>query len=304
MAIHNILDNLSLVDLDQPLEGFRNFIGCWIYQVEGTVILVDPGPRSTVPVLLNALKTKGVGKIDYILLTHVHVDHAGGAGLLLSDFPEAKVICHPHGIRHMVDPKKLWENSKKVLGHVAETYGEIAAIPERNIGYQDFIPAGKTNICVLQTPGHAPHHLSFKIGPILFAGEVAGVHYPLQEGLYLRLVTPPVFEYEIFKASLEKVSTLNISHICFGHYGHRCEVKEVFETALHQLDNWLAIVEKHLRQGSEPFEEKVFANLLENDRGLSYYTALPADIQSREKYFSMNSIKGMREYITGCIFQH
>jgi glyoxylase-like metal-dependent hydrolase (beta-lactamase superfamily II) len=299
MVIHNPLDDLYLVDLDQPLEGFRNFIGCWIYQLDGITILVDPGPRSTIPVLINALKTKGIQKIDYILLTHIHVDHAGGAGLVLKDFPDARVICHSQGIRHLIDPLKLWEASKKVLGHVADVYGEIAAIPAGNIGYQDFIEAGRVNIRVFQTPGHASHHLSYQIGELLFAGEVAGIHYPLQEGLYLRLATPPVFRYEIFRASLEKAANLDISHICFGHYGYCREVRKVFDTALHQLDNWLALVEKHFRRGSEPFEEKVFADLLENDKGLTYYAGLPVDVQAREKYFSMNSINGMREYLVG-----
>lgn len=299
MAIHNPLDDLYLVDLDQPLEGFRNFISCWIYRPDGITILVDPGPRSSIPVLMNALNTKEIQKIDYILLTHIHVDHAGGTGLVVKDFPEARVICHPQGIKHMVVPLKLWEGSKKVLGHVAQAYGEIAAVPEGNIGYQEFIKTGKVDIRVFQTPGHAPHHLSYQIGELLFAGEVAGIHYPLQEGLYLRLATPPVFQYDIFRASLEKASTINISHICFGHYGHSREVKKVFDTALYQLDNWLAIVEKHLRWGSEPFAEKVFADLLENDRGLTYYADLPVDVQAREKYFSLNSIKGMREYLIG-----
>ena len=74
-------------------------------------------------------------------------------------------------------------------------------------------------------------------------------------------------------------------------------MRNVFDTALNQLDNWLATVEKHHRMGSDPFEESVYADLLKNDRGLSTYRTLPEDVQSREKIFSVNSIKGMRDYL-------
>ncbi|MBN1930493.1 MAG: MBL fold metallo-hydrolase [Desulfobacterales bacterium] len=297
MKIHQSLENLYLVDLDQPLEGFRNFISSWIFTQNDLTILVDPGPRSTIPVLINAIQKAGVKKIDYILLTHIHIDHAGGAGLLLQYYPEAQVICHPQGICHMIDPEKLWSGSKKVLGHVAEVYGEIAPIPKDHISYQDRVEAGGISIQAFQTPGHAVHHLCYQIGNILFAGEVAGVSYPLEKGLYLRPATPPVFIYEQFRNSLEKIAALSVSHLCFGHYGYRRDPKNVFSTALKQLDIWLNTIEKHYRRGSEPFEEIVFNDLLRNDPSLTYFHDLPKDIQVRGKYFFCNSLNGIRTYL-------
>jgi glyoxylase-like metal-dependent hydrolase (beta-lactamase superfamily II) len=291
------MKNLYLVDLDQPLKGFRNFFSCWVFTPDNMTILIDPGPRSSIPVLVNALKEQQVKKIDYILLTHVHIDHAGGTGLLLEHYPDAQVNCHPRGIRHMIDPTKLWEGTQKVLGDIAKVYGEIAPIPEKNISYQGRIEVGETIINVLDTPGHAPHHLCYQIGDILFAGEVAGISYPLKDGLYLRIATPPVFNYDIYRSSLEKAAATDVSHICFAHYGRREDVGNVFDVAFDQLDNWLATVEKHYQAGSEPFEEAVFEELLKNDRGLAYYHSLPEDVQDREKYFSFNSIRGMRAYL-------
>lgn len=119
--IHECGNNLFLIDLDQPREGFRHFISSWILLEKGGAVLVDTGPRSTIPVLKQALRKLGITKIPYILLTHIHIDHAGGTGLLMNDYPEAKVICHPKGIRHMVQPEKLWESSRQVLGPLARS---------------------------------------------------------------------------------------------------------------------------------------------------------------------------------------
>jgi glyoxylase-like metal-dependent hydrolase (beta-lactamase superfamily II) len=297
------MENLYLVDLNQPLEGFYNFLSSWIYKRDGFTIVVDPGPRSTIPVLVEALKRQNINKLDYILLTHIHIDHAGGAGLLVEHFPDVKVICHHKGIRHMVDPSKLWEGSRKVLGNVAEVYGKIAAIPEKNISYQDLIEIGKNVINVFETPGHAIHHLSYQIDDLFFIGEVAGINYPLNDGLYLRLATPPPFIYEIYRGSLEKAAgktaSFNVCHLCFGHYGYRQDAKNVFDTALNQLNYWMATVEKHYRLKSEPFEEIIFEELLKNDRALSLYHTLPMEVQSREKFFSFNSIRGMQDYLKG-----
>jgi len=296
-TIHQPLDNLYIVDLDQPLAGFRNFLSSWVYVKTGMTIVVDPGPRSSIAALLDALNRLATKRIDYILLTHIHIDHAGGAGILLEYFPDVKVICHPKGIRHMVDPTKLWEGSRTVLGNVAEVYGEIAAIPEQNIVYQNPIDIGGETITAYETPGHAPNHLCYQIGNILFLGEVAGISYPLKHGLYLRIATPPPFIYQVYRNSLEKVSALDVSQVCFGHYGFRQDVKNVFQTALEQLESWMATVDRHYRTGNSLNEEVIFEDLLKNDRGLSLYGSLPPDIQSREKTFSFNSIRGMWSYL-------
>jgi glyoxylase-like metal-dependent hydrolase (beta-lactamase superfamily II) len=296
MAIHQPMKNLTIVDLDQPLEGFRNFLSSWVYIKDGLTLVVDPGPRSTIPVLVDALKDMGLKKIDDILLTHIHIDHAGGTGVLVEHFPDAKVICHPKGAKHMIDPAKLWEGSRKFLGKVADVYGEIAAIPEQNIGYQNPIEVGNEVIRVFETPGHALNHLCYQIGNVLFLGEVTGINYPLDNGLYLRIATPPPFIYEIYKGSLEKVAALEVSHVCFGHYGYRGDARNVFDTGLDQLENWMAAVEKHYKAGGELSEDRIYEDLLKNDRGLSLYGSLPADVQSREKIFSLNSIRGMWDY--------
>ncbi|MBN1663879.1 MAG: MBL fold metallo-hydrolase [Deltaproteobacteria bacterium] len=301
MAVHYCGNNLYLIDLDLPLEGFRKFISAWLYTPPGLAIVVDPGPAATIPVLISALKEHGVNRLDYILLTHIHADHAGGAGLLAKHFPEARIICHSQGIRHMIDPKKLWEGTQKTLGDVAKAYGAINAVPADRIGFKERIQHDNVLIEAFETPGHAPHHLCYHCGDILFAGEVAGVIYPFEDGgFYRRPATPPVFDDAIFRRSLIKTSTLEASLICLGHYGFLsgADAETFFSIALDQLTAWLGIVGEWIRKDETASGDHIFADLLKRDPCLSRYPDLPPDIQARECYFSANSIRGIREYLS------
>jgi glyoxylase-like metal-dependent hydrolase (beta-lactamase superfamily II) len=292
-----IRDNLHLIDIDQALEGFRKFISAWLCRVNGSTLLVDPGPAATIPYLAGRLKQAGVSRIDHVLLTHIHLDHAGGTGHLLEYFPEAKVNCHPKGIPHLVAPQKLWEESRKVLGNVAEAYGEMAPVPEASISWQEAIPVGGLLIEAIETPGHAAHHVSYRVGDILFAGEVGGVYVPLDGGFYCRPATPPPFHHGIFRESIAKAAAIDAQLVCLGHYGCRQDMAALFERARRQLDFWVSTTQKHIGAGSEPFEEAVLAHLIAGDPDMAGWTSLPNDIQARERNFCVNSIRGIRMYL-------
>jgi glyoxylase-like metal-dependent hydrolase (beta-lactamase superfamily II) len=302
MAVHKFSENLRLIDLDVPIEGYRKFIGCWLYRQGDRAVVVDPGPRSTIPVLLQALTQEGIERLDYVLLTHIHADHAGGAGILIERYPNSIVICHPRGIRHMIDPEKLWLSTKEVLGEeVAKAYGDVAAVPANSIRFEEKISLGNLAISASESPGHAPHHLCFLVGDTLFAGEVAGVTYPFTEGdLYLRPATPPPYDYAVQRSSVASAARLNASRLCFAHYGCRTDVRETFAAALDQLDTWLGIVESRLQEADASFRENVFADILKLDRYMSRFNDLPPDVQAREKYFSFNSIAGVTDYLLKC----
>jgi glyoxylase-like metal-dependent hydrolase (beta-lactamase superfamily II) len=298
VAIHHVRDNLYLIDIDLALEGFRKFISAWLYRVNGATLLVDPGPASTIPSLAERLDELGVSTIDCVLLTHIHLDHAGGMGQLLKHFPGAKVNCHPKGIPHLVAPQKLWEESKKVLGKVAEAYGEMAPVPASCISFSSRIDLGGVSVEAIETPGHAAHHVSYRVGNIFFAGEVGGVYVPLDDGFHVRPATPPPFQHDTFRDSIAKAAALDVSLVCLGHYGCRQDAKAIFERSRRQLDYWVNTTEKHLKAGSEPFEESVLADLIANDPDMKGWHSLPKDIQARERYFCTNSIRGIRGYLT------
>jgi len=295
--IHKKRENLYLFDLDQNRTGFRKFIASWLFQSDDQNILVDPGPLSSIQVLQEGLSSIGIKNLDYILLTHIHIDHAGGTGKLLEQFPDTPVICHPRGIPHLINPEKLWEGTKKVLGPMAGIYGAICPVPEKNLTYSDIIPLSNKHVDVFETPGHASHHISFKVDDLLFAGEALGVSFPESSGTYLRLATPPVFIYEIYKKSIQFIQTLDDCTVCFGHYDMKSNSRSIAKTALEQLDIWMEIAEKYQSRGYLNNLEEIFHTLLTLDPNLKMFDKLSPDIQQREKEFILNSLAGIKGYL-------
>lgn len=284
------------IDLDQPqLEGFRQFISAWLVRRGNATLVVDPGPLSTIPTLLAALQKHGVTRLDYILLTHIHIDHAGGAGALLAAFPEAQVICHPEGVRHLVAPQKLWQGSQQVLGKLAEVYGEIVAIPEERIGFAEQI--GATGIRAYLTPGHAVHHCCYQLGDLLFAGEVAGVRAELKGEIFMRPATPPRFILEVALDSLDRMRALKPQSMVFAHYGLVDNAAEHLDIGWEQLRLWVRGAAA--TAGQPEREAALIAWLRQRDAVYRRVDLLPADIQARERYFLGNTLRGMIEYVDG-----
>jgi glyoxylase-like metal-dependent hydrolase (beta-lactamase superfamily II) len=292
------LDNLTCIDLDQPsMEGFRRFISSWLYRGDGFTLVVDPGPLSTIPRLVDALREQGVTRLDYVLLTHIHIDHAGGTGALLREFPDATVICHPDGIRHMTAPEKLWEGSRKVLGALADVYGEIVPIPAEQIRFEENI--GTTGIRTFLTPGHAQHHCCYLLDDLLFGGEVAGVRCDVPDGIFMRPATPPRFILEVAQDSIDKMIDLAPRRMVFAHYGLVDNGLEHLRIARSQLLLWVKGIAA-LTTGEEREREAAFvAWLLEHDPQYRNVAQLPPDIRARERYFFGNTMRGMSEYVAG-----
>ena len=282
------------IDLDQPtLTGFRRFISAWFYRGTDFTLLVDPGPLSTIPRLLAELQRREVGRIDMILLTHIHIDHAGGCGELLKTYPEARVICHPDGIKHLVAPEKLWQGSRQVLGELAETYGPIIPVPARSIGFEERAAAG---LQAFLTPGHAAHHCCYLLGDLLFGGEVAGVRSDVPEGIYMRPATPPRFLPTVADDSLARMLELRPRRMVFAHYGLVADAMDHLRIAREQLLLWLrgAAAVAALPVGRE---EAFITWLLEQDPVFTNFHRLDADIQVRERTFIANTLKGMSGYL-------
>jgi glyoxylase-like metal-dependent hydrolase (beta-lactamase superfamily II) len=290
------MENLFCIDLDQPgLEGFRQFISAWVYREERFTLLVDPGPLSTIPHLIGELRRRHIERLDYILLTHIHIDHAGGAGALVREFPEARVICHPDGIRHLVSPEKLWQGSRKVLGKLADIFGEILPIPADRIAFEEKI--GKTGVRAFITPGHAPHHCCYLVDDLLFAGEVAGVRCEVPEGIYMRPATPPRFRLEVALDSLDSMIALAPGRMVFAHYGLVNNALEHLRFARRQLPLWTRGVAETASAEPSRREELLSTWLMEHDEIYRNVTQLPPDICARERYFLGNTLRGMIEYV-------
>lgn len=290
------LDNLHCIDLDMPaMEGFRKFVSCWLYRTDDCAFVVDPGPLSTMPHLLAELHRHRVAKLDYILLTHIHIDHAGGTGALVKAYPEAQVICHPLGVKHLVDPELLWRGSQQVLGELAEVYGEILPVPQANVG--SAAQLGSCGIQVFETPGHAQHHCCYLLGELLFGGEVAGVHSAVKEGIYLRPATPPRFILEVALDSLQRMIALQPRYMVIAHYGLVEPAVDYLHIASKQLTLWVKGIAQLTSGGNKPSEQEILDWLLQHDEHYRNQAQLDADIRSRELYFLGNSVRGMSDYV-------
>ncbi|AGK60589.1 hypothetical protein Asulf_00568 [Archaeoglobus sulfaticallidus PM70-1] len=179
--------------------------------------LVETGPASISASLAEMIE-EYMGGLDYIFITHIHLDHGGGVGHLLKNF-DAKVVCHPKAVKHLTNPEKLWKASEQALGEVARVYGKPEPVDEGAI-----IPAedgqefdlGSDVIKVIHTPGHSPHHISFYLRErkILFPGDSAGFH---SEGRLLPTAPPP-FMFDLAIESLDKQISLDYEYIAYSHY--------------------------------------------------------------------------------------
>ena len=201
-----------MIPLPVPITGFADFITSWVWTA-GPVVVVDVGPSSTNDRLLCALSEIGVRKPDFILLTHVHIDHAGGIGGVARAFPETPIVCHPKAIEHLVDPQRLWEGSLKNLGIVARQYGPIEPVdPKQILSAEQF---DMQEVIPVPTPGHAPHHFSYLIGDLLFAGEAGGVCLTLgHDNYYMRPATPPRFRIETCLDSITPIGSAMVMSAC------------------------------------------------------------------------------------------
>ena len=183
--------NLYLIPLPQPIKGFNRFIGAWLVTGKRN-ILVDVGPSRSVEVLFSALDSLGIQKIDAIFLTHIHLDHAGGIGETVRHWPDAFVFCHARAIEHLAAPAALWQGSLRNIPDLAHVYGPVSPVPKDRLWDAD--KCFLSHIEVVETPGHASHHVSYCIDGNLFAGEAGGVCHSSAEGrFYMRPATPPTF---------------------------------------------------------------------------------------------------------------
>ena len=299
MKLIEISPNLHLIPLDQDLIGFTSFIGSWVYQGEKTV-LVDVGPAATIPLLVESLKLLNIRRFDAILLTHIHIDHAGGIGDFVSIFPDTPVVCHETGIRHLVDPSRLCEGSLKTLGETAQAYGPFRPVPLQLL--YDAADYTEHEILPVMTPGHAPHHVSYLIDSCLFAGEAGGVFVSVSDSdFYLRPATPPRFFFKTYINSVDTLIRAKPSMICYGHFGVHEDAIGMLKTHRNQLLLWKKIIEDEINRLNQIDDNDFFENclhrLLKEDPHLKNFFHMDASVQEREREFLKNSIRGFAGYL-------
>jgi len=293
------IDNdLYLIALPVAMDGFDSFITSWAY-TGGPVVIADVGPSVTACDLLDALLELGVDQPDYILLTHIHLDHAGGVGQIAAAYPNTPVVCHPKAIEHLIEPQKLWEGSLKTLGDVARRYGPMMPVERAQVRAADQFQMPE--IIAIPTPGHAPHHFSYQIDDLLFAGEVGGVCIALDDGgIYMRPATPPRFFMETYLESIDRVLAHHPKRICYGHFGMHTGDRQTLQKYRDQLLSWQQWIKPWYQADPENREnttQTCLEDLLAKDPLLENFKKLSKPDQSRERFFLLNSVKGYWGYL-------
>ncbi|MDO5563486.1 MAG: MBL fold metallo-hydrolase [Synergistaceae bacterium] len=299
MTVKKIIPGLTQIMLTIPRGGFESFINAWLIKDEkrGRTVLIETGPASSVPKLLDDLIALGAGRIDYLVYTHVHMDHSGGAGQFIVSHPETKVIAPMRGRRHLVDPSRLIEGSRATLGDICDAYGMPQPLSEDALVPEDFELNG---LEIIETPGHSPHHNSYIYdldgARILFAGEVGGCCTEISGGgFFIRPATPHKFYYDTAISSLDKMLALSdIDLICYPHTGCSHKWRELLQAAKEQMTLWKEIISEQPKDVS--VEEAVKAVMIKDPR-MKLMDMLPEAEKSREKFFIRQSVNGYLGYI-------
>lgn len=203
------------------------------YEIDG--LIVDPGPASSVETLLAE-----IGEPRGLLLTHIHLDHAGATGVLVRRFPEIPVYVHERGAPHLVDPAKLLASAARLYGegNMDRLWGEVAPVPESNVRA---LAGGETveGFRVAYTPGHASHHVSYlhEASGHAYVGDMAGVRIPPSE-FTVPPTPPPDIDLEAWQSSLDTIAAWSPEALCLTHFGRVDEVERQLATVRERLGSW------------------------------------------------------------------
>ena len=221
--------------------------------------LVETGPGSTLGAMERAVRATGVHieEITQLLVTHIHLDHAGAAGTLLRRLPEARLFVHPAGVAHMVDPSRLLASATRIYGDRMDAlWGAFEPCPPNRVHMLDDgaeLLCGDRSIRALHTPGHASHHIAFHDGErrTLFTGDVGGVR--LQGASYIRPPTPPPdIDVEAWHASVERIRSTRPRSLDLTHFGRFTDPDRHLDELLRRLDSWVAWATEQMARGISP----------------------------------------------------
>lgn len=211
-----------VVTLDLNFQGRPHAIAAYLVRSSDAVVLVESGPGSTLSALEAGLAKEGLSprNVTHVLLTHIHLDHAGAAGWLARQ--GAQVFVHPVGAPHMLNPEKLLASASRIYGDRMESlWGEFLPVPESQLKVPNDaqpIKIGNLEFLPINTPGHAEHHYSYLFEDILFSGDVGGVRIPGYP--YLRVpMPPPELHIERWHESLARLRKEKFARIAPTHFG-------------------------------------------------------------------------------------
>lgn len=252
------LDYVDLTFLGRP-----EIIATAILHGPAGVALVDPGPDRTIDNLTTALTRKGIRFEDvrHLLITHIHLDHAGATGTIIERFPHIEVVVHGRGAPHMADPAKLLASAGRLYGEdMDRLWGEVKPVPHERLrvveGGETLEIAGR-EVLVAYTPGHASHHVSYfdTASRVAFVGDTAGIRRG--SGCYVMPPTPPPdIDLEAWRESQERILAWDPDTVFVTHFGPFHGARQHFQAMFENLSEWNRIVRRLLAHPSITDEER------------------------------------------------
>jgi glyoxylase-like metal-dependent hydrolase (beta-lactamase superfamily II) len=246
-----LADGIHVIDT-----GFHRprFDASWLIVENGRAAFVDTGTNHAVPRLLGTLDALGLAPdaVEWVIPTHVHLDHAGGAGLLMQHLPRATLLVHPHGARHLTDPARLVASATRVYGaaEMERSYGRIVGVPAARVRVSHdgmVVELAGRSLRFLDTPGHARHHHCIwdERSRGFFTGDTFGLSYrefDTEQGAWLLPTTTPAqFDPPALRASVERLMSFEPAWLYLTHYGRVGDVARLGAMFLDQLDAMVAL---------------------------------------------------------------
>lgn len=248
---------------------------------EGRALFFDTGVASLANNLLNALKEVSLSEevVDFVMVSHVHLDHAGGAGTLLAQLPEAKLVVHPRGARHMIEPARLEASSRQVYGDALfeQLYGSLKPVPaDRVIEAPDghVINWNGRNLHFIDAPGHARHHFVMHdpMSQTVFAGDAFGLCYPEFPASPFPTTSPTQFDPATMVATYDRILALHPERVAIAHFGVITDLQNQATKLKRLVDLHVQVAEDHRNESDRIARlEESLANLQTPD-AREFYT--------------------------------
>jgi glyoxylase-like metal-dependent hydrolase (beta-lactamase superfamily II) len=267
----NVLTH-GLFWIDLHFLGRPHAIATGVVRGAGGVALVDPGPTSCLETLERGLQQHGIHMADvqHLLLTHLHLDHAGSAGTIVRAHPRIRVYVHERGARHLADPAKLLDSATRLYGdQMDRLWGEFAAVPRENLVEltgDEQIEAGGRTFAVAYTPGHASHHVSYfdSSSGVAFVGDTAGIC--IDGGYVVPPTPPPDIDLDLWAASVTRIEAWSPSTLFLTHFGPSATVRPHLQALLEHLQLTADMVRTSLNEsGTDEERSARFAEALRRE---------------------------------------
>jgi glyoxylase-like metal-dependent hydrolase (beta-lactamase superfamily II) len=237
----------EVFQIDTRMAGYEGITAGYLIRGDRPC-LVETGTAPSAPVVAEALASLGIGAGDLatVVVTHIHLDHAGGAGDIAAMFPSAQIVVHQRGARHLADPSRLMASARLVYGDALERFfGMLAPVPAGRIVALDDTGTvdlgGGRRLDSYYSPGHAKHHVGLVDSESgdLYVGDAAGVYLP-DTGDLRPATPPPDFDLEVALASLRKFAALRPARLLFSHYGPVGAVAETLDRSAEEIRVWVS----------------------------------------------------------------